>query len=67
MLFIESQYIEYYQPEYNIGGVGGGDNISNHPDRDNIIRKISESLRKMWDVKRADDCFMQSFREGVTG
>ncbi len=33
-------------PKYNIGLIAsGGDNLTNHPNRDNIIKKISESIR----------------------
>lgn len=31
---------------YNIGAVGGGDNISNHPDKNIIVDKISKSMKK---------------------
>lgn len=32
------------KPHYNIGAVGGGDNITNNPNRDDIIRKITDGL-----------------------
>lgn len=41
-LFEREQYwIDRILPEYNIGSVGGGDNISNHPKRDEIRLKQS--------------------------
>lgn len=39
---LEKHYIQKYNPEYNIGGVGGGDSLKNHPNRKNILRKMSK-------------------------
>lgn len=45
-LFIEEQLaINTLNPEYNIGSVGGGDNISNNPNREAIVTKMKESLK----------------------
>ena len=32
------------QPSYNVGSVGGGDNLTNNPNREAIIEKIRDSL-----------------------
>lgn len=34
---------------YNLGTVGGGDNITNHPDYDKIVAKIQAASKKMWE------------------
>lgn len=45
-LFIEEQLaIDTLKPEYNIGAVGGGDNISNNPNRELIVNKMKASLK----------------------
>lgn len=45
-LFIEEQLaIDTLKPEYNIGSVGGGDNISNNPNRELIVNKMKASLK----------------------
>ncbi len=42
---VENKYL-MLNPEYNIGmSANGGDNLTNHPDRDNIINKITKSIR----------------------
>lgn len=42
LLFEREQYwINILKPEYNIGSVGGGDNISNHPNKEKIKKKHS--------------------------
>ena len=44
-LFIyEQKWIDKLKPEYNLGSVGGGDNISNHPNLDEIKKKHSKNL-----------------------
>ena len=48
-LFIREQYwIDTTRPQMNIGSVGGGDNLTNHPDRVKIIEKITESVRQKY-------------------
>lgn len=46
------------QPQYNIGSVGGGDNLTNNPNRDDIIKKIVTSMKervaKMTEQERKD-------------
>ena len=37
----EQEWIDRLLLEYNVGSVGGGDNLTNHPRRDEIIQKIS--------------------------
>jgi len=45
-------------PEYNIGSVGGGDNLTNNPNREEIIKKIVSSMKervsKMTEQERKD-------------
>ncbi len=45
----EDEYTKSLKPEYNIGSIGGGDNISNHPNLENIKRKHSENGKKRWE------------------
>lgn len=40
----ETYYINELKPEYNLGSVGGGDNISNHPNSEAIKDKHSKNL-----------------------
>jgi len=41
----ELNYINKLLPQYNVGSVGGGDNLTNNPDRDDIIRRMTETIR----------------------
>ncbi len=41
----EEEWIGYIDPEFNIGSVGGGDNLSKNPNRDAIIEKIRKGVR----------------------
>lgn len=41
----EEKWIERLSPEYNVGCVGGGDNISNHPNNAQIRAKYSQIQR----------------------
>lgn len=44
-LFIkEIFWIEKIQPVYNVGGIGGGDNFSNNPNKEKIRAKISNGV-----------------------
>lgn len=43
----ERFWIKELDPEYNIGSVGGGDNISKHPERDRISKIHSANLLKL--------------------
>lgn len=72
---LEAIWIANNNPEYNIGSVGGGDNLTNNPNRDNIIQKIKDTvnanLSKMseqdkkdkWGKKGADN---PNWRGGVS-
>jgi group I intron endonuclease len=42
----EQEWIDRLLPEYNVGSVGGGDNLTNHPRRDEIIQKISKTIQQ---------------------
>lgn len=44
-------------PEYNVGAVGGGDNLTKNPNRENIIRRMTESLRQR--VSEMSECERQ--------
>lgn len=41
---LEKKYIDATINLYNVGSVGGGDNLTNHPDREDIIRRISGTI-----------------------
>lgn len=41
----EQFWIDSLRPEYNIGPVGGGDNLTNHPLRDEIIAKMTKTVK----------------------
>jgi group I intron endonuclease len=45
LLAEELKIIKERLPEYNIGAVGGGDNLTNNPNRDDIIRRMTLTLR----------------------
>lgn len=46
----EQFYLDNLKPKYNIGlKADGGDNLTNNPNRDNIIKNISESLKLMYE------------------
>lgn len=50
-LFIrEEYYISGMQPEYNIGSVGGGDNLTKHPLRKEIIERRRITQQKNMDL-----------------
>jgi group I intron endonuclease len=42
----EEFWIEKLSPEYNIGGVCGGDNYTNHPDKEIIRERLAKQLRE---------------------
>jgi rubredoxin len=42
---LEQVYIDSNDNLYNIGSVGGGDNLSNHPNRNDIVLRRSKTLR----------------------
>jgi len=41
----EEFWITTLKPEYNIGSVGGGDNFTNHPNKEDLRERLSEILR----------------------
>lgn len=45
LLHKEQEWIDALKPKYNIGCVGGGDNITNHPNREDIIKKLTDCLK----------------------
>ena len=42
---LEQKWIENINPELNIGSVGGGDNLSLNPNKENICERISKTLK----------------------
>lgn len=44
LFLMEESYIKQGINLYNIGSVGGGDNLSKHPDKENIIRRRTETI-----------------------
>jgi group I intron endonuclease len=42
----ETKYIQELLPEYNIGSVGGGDNLTKHPNREDIVKRIADGVRE---------------------
>jgi group I intron endonuclease len=43
---LEKIYLDNGTELYNVGAVGGGDNLSNHPDKEDIIRRRTETILK---------------------
>lgn len=41
----ELDHINRLLPQYNVGGVSGGDNITKNPNRDDIIKRMTTTLR----------------------
>ena len=52
----ETNFVTTLKPEYNVGSIGGGDNLTNNPRRDEIIEKmtktINENVAKMTEQER---------------
>ncbi len=42
----ETNYITTLKPDYNVGCVGGGDNLTNNPNRELIIEKITKAINE---------------------
>lgn len=40
---------------YNVGSVGGGDNFTNNPNKTQIIEKMSQGSKKMWDNRTPEE------------
>ena len=51
----ESLYINEFKPEYNVGSVGGGDNLSNNPKREEIIENMKISVRLRYDSMTSEE------------
>lgn len=45
----EEYWTKQLLPEYNIGSICGGDNYTNHPDKELIKKKIVKNLEKAWE------------------
>lgn len=41
----ETKHINELLPHYNVGCVGGGDNLTNNPNREDIIKRMTETIR----------------------
>lgn len=44
----EQYYIDTLKPEFNIGGVGGGDNFTKNPNKLDIKNRISKTLKRKY-------------------
>lgn len=42
----EEFWIDKLKPEYNIGGVCGGDNYTNHPEKEKLRKRLAKQLRE---------------------
>ena len=62
----ELLHIKNSLPEYNVGGVDGGDNLTNNPNRDDIIKKITETLRSQVAKMSAEERKLRWGRSGKT-
>ena len=58
LLAEEAKLTSELKPQYNIGSVGGGDNLTNNPNREEIIEKIvismKERISKMTEQERKE-------------
>jgi group I intron endonuclease len=58
LFLLEELYIAHGENLYNVGSVGGGDNLTNHPDKEDIIRRITDTvnrnIEKMTDKERRE-------------
>lgn len=43
---LEEWWATLLEPEYNIGSFGGGDNLSKHPNKEEIIQRRSQTLKE---------------------
>jgi len=62
----EYEWINNKNPEYNIGGVGGGDNFTNHPNKEELRKQLAQNLLE---AKRPAPKFKQdnpNWRGGTT-
>jgi len=51
----EKIWIDKLSPAYNLGSVGGGDNISKHPNREEICKKHSANGKRRWSGLSQDE------------
>lgn len=51
----EEKWISRLEPEYNLGSVGGGDNISNHPNNTEIRNNSSKSQKQRFENMTQDE------------
>ena len=67
----ERYWINELVPEYNIGGVCGGDSFTNHPDKERIREVHRKNLQKLWDegrVPKTESCGGNpNWRGGISG
>jgi group I intron endonuclease len=42
----ETYFVTMLKPEYNVGSIGGGDNLTHHPHRDVIIEKMTKTVNE---------------------
>ena len=62
----EQFYLDTLSPYYNIGiQSSGGDNLTNHPDREKIIKKITKAVRKRYENMSKEE--KQLFSDRLTG
>jgi group I intron endonuclease len=55
LLETEQKYLDLH-PDYNIGLTSsGGDNLTKNPNKDKIIKKMTESVKKRYDVMTDDE------------
>lgn len=55
LLETEQKYLDLH-PEYNIGiKSNGGDNLTKNPNKDKIVKKITESVKKRYDLMTDDE------------
>lgn len=61
----EVYHLRQTSKTYNLGSIGGGDNLSNHPNREDIIKRITESCKDAY--ARADDSYKETNKTRNTG
>ena len=67
ILFAEElKHISDLLPQYNIGGVSGGDNLTNNPNRESIIKRITSTLQKQVSKMTEEERRLRWSRPGNT-
>lgn len=69
---MEEFYINKLKPQYNIGGVNGGDTFTKHPNKENIRKTHTENLRNMRELGSHDHIDYRgsnnpNYRGGISG